>query len=472
MTERNIRILLVDDDEVDRIAVGRYIEKNRLPYELQTATSKSEALERLREAPYDVVLLDYNLGDGTGLDLLSQMDETPTIVITGHGSEEIAVEAMRRGASDYLIKDIESRYLTVLEVTIRNVLKRKQSEWWLRENEARLRHIYENSPVMMHSIDQEGRLANVNEKWLREMGYTRKEVIGRKIDFLMTPESAQRALREEIPRFWREGFMRDVPYQFVKSDGSTIDVLLNCIATTDPSGRRISLSVVHDVTEQKRAAEQIAASLREKEVLLREVHHRVKNNMQAVISMLRLQSRTIQSEPAREALAETQNRIKAMALIHETLYQSENLSGIALRSYVNRLVRNLCGAHGARGLLAKLTVDVGEVALDLDTAVPVGLVINELVSNSLEHAFPDRKPGEIRIAVHPADDDEIELVVSDDGVGLPQDIELRSTATLGLRLVTRLVEDQLGGNLDIDRTGGTRFTVRFRHKLSAPGEGR
>ncbi|MCP4660842.1 MAG: PAS domain S-box protein [bacterium] len=469
MSERKIRILLVDDDEVDRAAVKRYIEKNELPYELRTASSKDEALERLREAASDVVLLDYSLSDGTGLELLAQLDETPTIVITGHGSEQIAVDAIRRGACDYVIKDIETHYLTMLPVTIRNVLRRKRSEWELRENEAKLRHIYENSPVMMHSIDEEARIYNVNEKWLEEMGFTRDEVIGRKIDFLMTPESAQRAVREEIPRFWREGYARDVPYQLVKKDGTVIDVLVNCSATTDPSGRCISLSVVHDVTEQKRAAEQVATSLKEKEVLLREVHHRVKNNMQVVISLLRLQSRTIRSEPAREALANSQNRIKAMALIHETLYQSENLSGITLRSYVHRLVRNLSSAHGPRGRSAQLVVDVGDAALDIDTAVPVGLIINELVSNSLKHAFPDRKPGEIRVAVHPAAEDEIELAVSDDGVGLPEEIDPRSAATLGLRLVARLAEDQLGGKLEIGRAGGTCCTVRFHQKTSAAG---
>ncbi len=466
MNDRKIRILLVDDDEVDRAAVKRYIQTNALPYELRTASSKDEALARLREAASDVVLLDYNLSDGTGLELLSQLDETPTIIITGHGSEQIAVEAMRRGACDYLIKDLESNYLTVLPVTIRNVLKRKRSEWELRENEAKLRHIYENSPVMMHSIDEESRIYNVNEKWLEEMGFTREEVIGRKIDFLMTPESAERALREEMPKFWHEGYARDVPYQFVKKDGTVIDVLVHSTATTDPSGRCISLTVVHDVTEQKRAAAQIATSLKEKEVLLREVHHRVKNNMQVVISLLRLQSRTIGSEPAREALTDSRNRIKAMALIHETLYQSENLSGITLRSYVNRLVRNLCSAHGTRGRSAQIVVDVGDAALDIDTAVPVGLIINELVTNALKHAFPDRKPGEIRIAVHPVAGGEIELAVADDGIGLPEEIDPRSAATLGLRLVARLAEDQLGGKLGIGRAGGTCCTVRFRQRTS------
>lgn len=468
MYERNIRILLVDDDEVDRAAVRRHIETNELPYELRTAVSKDEALDRLREAASDVVLLDYDLSDGTGLELLSQLDETPTIIITGHGSEQIAIEAMRRGACDYLIKDVESHYLKMLPVTIRNVLRRKRSEWELRESESKLRHIYENAPVMMYSIDEEGRIYNVNEKWLQEMGFTRDEVIGHKIDLVMTPESGQRAHRKEIPRFWRQGYARDVPYQFVRKDGTVIDVLDHSIATTDPSGRCISLSVVHDVTAQKRAAEQIANSLKEKEVLLREVHHRVKNNMQIVVSLLRLQSRTIQNETAREALVDSQNRIKAMALIHETLYQSENLTGITLRSYVHRLVRNLLSVHGPRGRSAQILVDVGDAALDIDTAVPVGLIINELVSNSLKHAFPDRKPGEVRVTVHPTGEEEIELTVADDGIGLPEELDPRNTATLGLRLVTRLAEDQLGGKLEFRRGEGSCCMLRFHRKTPLP----
>jgi PAS domain S-box-containing protein len=130
----------------------------------------------------------------------------------------------------------------------------------LRESEAKFRHIYENAPVMMHSIDEGGYICNVNRKWLEETGYTRDEVIGRRADFLMVPESAARALTEVLPRFWREGFVRDEPYQYVKKDGTIIDVVVNCDATTDPSGKRISLSVVHNVTEQRRAEKALRAT--------------------------------------------------------------------------------------------------------------------------------------------------------------------------------------------------------------------
>ncbi|MCP3676574.1 MAG: response regulator, partial [Deltaproteobacteria bacterium] len=155
MAAHNIRVLLVEDDDIDREAVERHIEEMQLPYILQTAASRGEALEWLREAVYDVVLLDYMFEDGTGLDLLPHVEETPAIFITGRGSEQVAVEAMRLGAYDYLIKDTDRHYLTMLPLTIRNVLARKNAEKALRESEQRFRAIFEQAADSIVLVDVE-----------------------------------------------------------------------------------------------------------------------------------------------------------------------------------------------------------------------------------------------------------------------------------------------------------------------------
>lgn len=222
----------------------------------------------------------------------------------------------------------------------------------------------------------------------------------------------------------------------------------------------------------KQAEEQIAISLREKEMLLREIHHRIKNNMQVITSLLRLQAKKIRDKEALAAFSESQNRIRAMALVHETLYHSDYLAGVACRDYLDKLLRSLSRAYGTRGRGVRMVVDAADTALDIDHAIPIGLIVSELVTNAMKYAFPEGG-GEVRIAMHPAGEEELELVVSDDGVGLPETINLQSTATLGLRLVKRLAEDQLGATLGIRRDGGTRFTLRFRQETSggrkAPG---
>ncbi|MCP4664164.1 MAG: PAS domain-containing protein [bacterium] len=233
----------------------------------------------------------------------------------------------------------------------------------------------------------------------------------------------------------------------------------------DDSGRVVQvIETSRDITERKRTEKKLKASLAEKEVLLREIHHRVKNNMQVVISLLRLQSRAISDPQARAAFLESQDRIKAMALVHETLYRSESLSAVSCRGYVEKLVREIARSH--RGGSATLSAEISDVTVHIDQAVPLGLIVNELVSNAIEHAFPGYGPGEVKVTFRAAGEHELRLDVSDDGVGLPEEIDFETTDSLGLRLVARLARDQLGGRLEISSDDGTRFSVIFKKQTT------
>ena len=228
----------------------------------------------------------------------------------------------------------------------------------------------------------------------------------------------------------------------------------------DWGGRTISqIVVLRDITDRKRS-EKIKASLKEKEILLQEIHHRVKNNLQIVSSLLNLQSQYIKDKKYAEMLRESQNRIKSMALIHERLYQSENLAKINLNEYIKTLVHTLIRSYKVSTERIRLQIDVEDVSFGIDAAIPCGLIINELVSNSLKHAFPDRK-GEIAVTLHSVDGT-IELTVSDNGVGIPEDIDFKNTETLGLRLVTILAEDQLNGKVNLIKSKGTTFHITFK----------
>ena len=219
------------------------------------------------------------------------------------------------------------------------------------------------------------------------------------------------------------------------------------------------VAVLRDITERKRAEAQLRASLQQKEVLLKEVHHRVKNNLQIISSLLYLQSFNADNPASSSMFQESQNRVRSMALVHEQLYQSQDLAWIDFAGYASRLVTWLFQSFGADPNLIDLKVHVDRVHLNIDQAIPCGLIINELVSNSLKHAFPGGSRGQVRVECH-ADDGQVMLSVADNGVGLPAQVDMRNPASLGLRLVHKLVQ-QLDGTLQLDGHGGTAFAISF-----------
>jgi two-component sensor histidine kinase len=213
-------------------------------------------------------------------------------------------------------------------------------------------------------------------------------------------------------------------------------------------------------SERKRAEEQLQASLEEKEALLKEVHHRVKNNLQLINSLLSLQAARIAEPAVAELFAESRNRVRSMALVHENLYWAGNFAGISMATHIQNLCAHLTRAYGMNSQRVELAIRIGDVELDLDRAVPCGLIVNELVSNALKHAFPDSRAGRVRIELQPLGDKQHVLVVGDDGVGLPPDLDYHRADSLGLQLVDDLTQ-QLHGNIMVNREGGTTFTITF-----------
>ncbi len=229
-------------------------------------------------------------------------------------------------------------------------------------------------------------------------------------------------------------------------------------------GETLKAEVDKKTSELKKMNRKIENSLKEKEALFREMHHRVKNNLQVIISLLEFQSEYIRDEGDKEIFNDSKRRIKAMAFIHEKLYHSKNFSNIDFNAYIYELAGYLFNSFG---------VDSDRIALDfnitcdfplIDKAIYCGLIINELVANSLKYAFPHDRGGKISIALHKRGNNDFELIVGDNGVGIPDDIDFRHTGTLGLHLVTGLVENQLHGGVVLNREGGTEFKIRFKEK--------
>jgi two-component sensor histidine kinase len=221
-----------------------------------------------------------------------------------------------------------------------------------------------------------------------------------------------------------------------------------------------------DITERKRSEEKIRTSLKEKEVLLKEIHHRVKNNLQVISSLLNLQANQIRDKESAAVFRDSQSRVKAMSLVHERLYQSSDLARIDFAGYVQDVTRHLLRSYQSGPHRVKLQVDVDPVSFNIDTAIPCALIINELVSNAMKYAFPNGREGEIHIRLNQLDaTGDLNLCISDNGVGFPVNVSWEKTDSLGLQLV-RSLTDQLNGTIQCQLDQGSRFDIRFRPLVS------
>lgn len=279
----------------------------------------------------------------------------------------------------------------------------------------------------------------------------------------LTPPEWQEYEEEVLNALLSTGKPQRFEKEYFRKDGTRISVELLMHRKLDADGNlEYVYGFITDITERKQAETQIKSSLKEKEVLLREIHHRVKNNLQVISSLLLLQSKHISGKKNLELFKESQNRVKSMALIHEKLYQSQDLASINFKEYLNTLIIGLFRSYQAQSGHVELKLEVGDISLGVDSAIPCGLIINELVSNSLKYAFPNGREGVISVVLRSLNKKDVELVVSDNGVGIPEDLDFRNTKSLGLHLVTILAEDQLEGEIKLSRDKGTEFQIKLR----------
>jgi len=341
----------------------------------------------------------------------------------------------------------------------RDIRESRRVEKMLRESEDRYRTIFENTGTAMVILEEDKAISLANAEFERLSGYSREEIEGKKrwTEFVMAEDLERMKGYHEQRRVDPTIVPKRYEFRLIDRKGSIRDILLSVDVIP---GTKISLASLLDITERKKAEEKIKASLKEKEVLLREIHHRVKNNMQIVSSLLRLQSAKVEDKKTQEILKGCQNRIRTMALIHEKLYQSKDLAKINFAQYIDGLAVHVFQSYGVDSNLVAVKTDLEEVLLDLNRAIPCGLIINELLSNSIKHAFPEGKKGEICINLHSDKKGMITLVVSDNGIGLPDDIDFRKAQSLGLQMVNDLTR-QIGGTIKLDRKAGTAFTIKF-----------
>jgi PAS domain S-box-containing protein len=330
-----------------------------------------------------------------------------------------------------------------------DITERKLAEEALRNREAFNFALFEYNPVETIVVDREGKITMFN---------LAKKNSGDKLPSIGEVMYKDYAGKHEIDMFGE--MMECIKKNEVKkfSEMKYINRFLSITISPFSEG---AIIISEDITERKKAEENIKSSLREKEILLKEIHHRVKNNMQVISSLLLHQADRIEDKKYQDIYYESINRVKTIAAIHDLLYQSEDFSHINFQDYINKICENLFSVYlGESGKIEYIT-DIRSIDISIDDAIPCGLIINELVSNSLKHGFPDNRKGKITITMKKVKNKKIKLKVGDNGVGLPETFDWENTDSLGLHLVKLLAEVQLEGTIELIRTNGTEFRITF-----------
>jgi len=375
------------------------------------------------------------------------------------------VPVITRQNSRRIVEIVANRYLqggqTIIQVNARDVTQRKKSEVALRESEERFRLLVDS--VRDHALfqtDLQGRVVNWTAGAERLLGYRAEEIVGRDTAIVFTPEDVEKGEPEkEMTTARKEGRAEDERWH-VRKDGSRFFASGVLTQVRDGAGRLLGFAkVMRDVTARQQMHEELERSLHEKEVLLKEVHHRVKNNLQVITSLLNLQAQRITDPVLRDVLAETEARVRSLGTIHEFVYRSATVSNIDFGDYIDRLIQDLAVFHDVDASRIKIQVEAEHAMLDLTDAVPAGLIVNELLTNCLKHAFPGNRKGTVRVTFSCSDTDCL-LEVADNGIGFPADIDPEKAGTTGLELIYLLAE-QLHGEVSLSREKGTVFAVRF-----------
>ncbi len=461
----SIRVLILEDRSEDAELMARELRRCNFKPECRRVDTESEYNAHLGWQP-DIILADYNmplLDAPRALKLLRELNlDIPFIVVSGAIGEDTAVEMMRLGAADYLLKDRLARLGPAVtraldEAKLRDEARRAADA--LRTSEVRFFTFMNHSPAMAFIKDQEGRFLYVNNTCERMWGATLAECLGKTNHELWPPAVASR-LSANDAAVLDDGVSSQFLEEISLRNGRMLHVLTFRFPFVEADGRRLLGGVSIDISEQVRAQKELSSALAAKELLLKELHHRVKNNLQVISSLLTMQAECVQDAAAVRALQDSQERVQCMALIHERLNRDSVPDRLDFREYVETLTRDLFYSYGVDTERINLRFDVEPLSLGLNQAIPCGLILNELLTNSLKYAFPNGRRGEIVVKLTSGKDQLVTLTVADDGVGLPPGFNWKESQSLGLRIMSILAR-QLDGTVESQPGPGARFTLTF-----------
>lgn len=340
----------------------------------------------------------------------------------------------------------------------RDISERYEAEEQLRKNEEMFRQLFQNAPIPIALMDKHQEINQVNTAFSKTFGYQTGEIQGLNIDQLIVPEDEQEAAQKVSEQIFSGKTAHHSGKRQCK-DGSLVDVLIYGVPVV-VNGKTVAIFGLYvDITNRKQAEEKVRKSLKEKEVLLAEIHHRVKNNLAVITGLLELQAYNTSSEEATDVLKVSQMRVNSIALIHEKLYQNEDLSEISFDRYLEQLTDVIVSSLKSSQTDVEINIDAAPIKLTVNQAIPCGLILNEIITNAHKHAFPDQSQGTIDISLTQQGKN-ITLKIADDGIGIPDKTSLDNPTSLGLKLIRTLTK-QLKGTANFSNGTGTRFTLQF-----------
>ena len=451
-----IKILLVEDVKLDAELTERELKNAGIDFISKRVEEESDFRSELENFKPDIILSDHCLPHFNGISALkiasNLSPETPFIFVSGKIDEEFAAEMLKKGATDYILKNNLSKIGNSVSRALNEYneqIEHKMAENSLMESEKKYRTLFEknNNPIIL--FDEDGNFKDSNEAALKFLDINRDQLLKKNLsDYILYD------INNENMEFWKTDDITEVKFN-VNGEHKILELTVTPVYLKN---KTLAFGVVNDITERKKAEDRILRSLKEKELLLREIHHRVKNNLQIISTLLSLQSSKSGKINVEDLYMESQNRIQSIALIHEKLYKSDDLAHINFESYVKDLVSDLFDSYGVNSSRIKLNLNIEEVTMGIETAIPCGLIINELVSNSLKHGFSSSETGQINVELRK--DGEYSLIISDTGSPFPEEMDIISNDTLGLELIKNLVI-QLDAKLTFKRDI-KEFTINFK----------
>lgn len=465
--ERPIHLLVIEDNPGDYLLTEEYLRDVMSRATLTQVTTwrdaRTELLERLES--FDAILLDLSLPDKNGQDLVEHLLElsgtTPVIVLTGFRDLDFSIQTLSTGVSDYLIKDELSP--TLLYKSIRYSIERRTFSARMLDSERSYRALFNLTPLPMYLFDLETlQFLDVNQAAIQDYGYSREEFLSLTIREIRAGEEEQKRLDQSLKETRDAGRVSGIYAVHRKKSGEAIHVLLegNDISY---NGRNARIIVANDITEKQQQQKELVASLKEKETLLAEIHHRVKNNLAVVSAMMLLQADQAEGDGVQRILFDSMRRIKTMANVHEQLYRSSSFSRVNFSENLRQLIEEVTGSMESE-CKPDLSLELDAVELNINQAVPCSLIANEVVTNVLKHAFPDNGKGDARLEASLSEwNGLVTLCIRDNGVGLPPGVSDAEMGSLGFQLIESLVI-QLQGSYEYRNRpdGGSRFELKFQ----------
>jgi PAS domain S-box-containing protein len=465
-------ILIIEDDTALSELIKEKVEE--CGYETACVDSAKEAFDWLSGTNPHLMLLDYTLPDMTAKEFIIQLKSKgehfpPFIVSTGQGDPRIAVDMMKLGARDYIVKD--SQFLDMLPEVIRKVERDidnenrlRDAEEALRKKEEKIRILLDSAAEAIYGIDMDGNCTFSNNSCVKMLGYNHPDdLIGKNMHWQIHgkyPDGSIFPVEDcRIFKAFQLGIGTHVDDEVLwRSDGTSFPAeywSYPQLADGEVIGAVVTFL---DITDRKHAEEKIKKLLDEKELILKEVHHRIKNNMNTIKSLLFLQAENLTDQSSIAALRDAESRVESMMVLYDKLYRSTDFIEMSIKGYLPVLIDEIVGNFSNKKIV-KIEKYINDFILDADILFPIGILVNELLTNIMKYAFIGRESGLV-IVTADLDVNHVRIVIKDNGVGIPESISFEKLTGFGLDLVAMLAQ-QIGGSIRIERGGGTAFILEF-----------